>query len=138
MQAHKVDFHNTFRTLSFFRPNATGDFTMPTSVLIEKLNESVVDNKDAAVAAWKTWLGDYAARIRQDENEWVTEEEGKDWLQTRENAMKIANPRFVLRQWILEEVIAKCERDIAQSRDILAKILEVSKTPGAASTTYLF
>jgi uncharacterized protein YdiU (UPF0061 family) len=128
MQAHEVDFHSTFRTLSFFRLDMIGDATEPAasntlSVFIETLNESVLDNKDAAATAWKAWLGGYAARIRQDENEWANEE---DWLQARENAMKLANPRFVLRQWILEEVITKCEGDIAQSRGILAKMLEAS------------
>ena len=129
MQAHEVDFHSTFRALSFFRPGGAGDATEPivsNAAFIEKLNESVVDHKKgAAAAAWKVWLGDYAARILQDESEWATEQ--ADWLQTRECAMKLANPRFVLRQWVLEEVIATCEEgDTTQSRDILAKMLEVS------------
>jgi uncharacterized protein YdiU (UPF0061 family) len=126
MQAHEVDFHSTFRTLSFFRP--VGDTAEPASdaEFIKKLDESVVDSMDAAAAAWKTWLSDYSTRILQDASEWATEGQ-KDWLQARENVMKLVNPRFVLRQWILEEVIAKCEEgDITQSRDILAKMLEVS------------
>lgn len=35
------------------------------------------------------------------------------------------NPRFVLRQWVLEEVIAKCEKGEAGCRRDLGKVLEV-------------
>ena len=44
--------------------------------------------------------------------------------------MKRANPRFVLRQWVLEETIAKLEvtgvEGIKEGRAVLAKILDVS------------
>jgi uncharacterized protein YdiU (UPF0061 family) len=39
--------------------------------------------------------------------------------------MNGVNPRFVLRQWVLEEVIAKVEEDAVSGRRILAKVLKV-------------
>jgi uncharacterized protein YdiU (UPF0061 family) len=40
--------------------------------------------------------------------------------------MKNVNPRFVLRQWVLEEVIATVDKDNIAGRAALMKTLEVS------------
>lgn len=83
----------------------------------------MADKVKASSEAWKTWLQRYAERIRSDEPEWTS---SSDWLDEREKVMKQANPRFILRQWVLEDVIAKCEKgDLGQSRAVLAKMLEV-------------
>lgn len=94
------------------------------STFITQLNEFVSDNrKTAASTAWSTWLRSYATRIdKEDSDAW---EGDGDWLERREEYMKASNPRFVLRQWVLEEVIAKCEGDVPRSRAILSKMLEV-------------
>ena len=67
-------------------------------------------------------------------------EEGIDWLAAREESMKSVNPRFVLRQWVLQEVIDVCqEGDLQRSRAVLGKVLQVSaltcvcKIPGGLS-----
>ena len=49
----------------------------------------------------------------------------KDVFENRENEMCRVNPRFVLRQWVLEEIIQRVE-DPASGKRALAKILEVS------------
>ena len=44
--------------------------------------------------------------------------------------MKGVNPRFILRQWVLEEVIADIEKagweNVGQARQALARVLDVS------------
>ena len=45
----------------------------------------------------------------------------------RERAARAANPRFVLRQWVLEEVIKKVEEDMDNGKRILAKVLQVRR-----------
>ena len=105
------------------------------------------------------WLDVYANRVLQPEHvlSWVEEEVPTDsnnekpsklnngahalngsngevhetlWEHTREEAMKSVNPRFILRQWILEEVIAEMEEagleDIPRARRALARVLHVS------------
>jgi uncharacterized protein YdiU (UPF0061 family) len=73
---------------------------------------------------WKEWLETYRIRIESDADEWGPE--GDMWLEKRRQAMHGANPRFVLRQWVLEEVIKSVERDWKTGRRVLAKVLEVS------------
>jgi len=47
----------------------------------------------------------------------------------RAKAAKAVNPRFVLRQWLLEEVIAKVERDVDSGKRVLAKVLQMAAHP---------
>lgn len=49
------------------------------------------------------------------------------WEAAREKAARDANPRFVLRQWVLEEVIRKVEEDAVSGRRVLRKVLQVSE-----------
>lgn len=65
------------------------------------------------------WLEKYAVRI-------VEDQETAGWsLDEREENMKSVNPRFVLRQWVLEEVIATVDKDNLAGRAALMKTLEV-------------
>jgi len=78
---------------------------------------------------WKNWLEKYAARIESEKEEWVSASEENlegDWQAQREKEARLANPRFVLRQWVLEEVIAKVEADAQNGRHVLAKVMQVS------------
>ena len=70
----------------------------------------------------KGWLKTYAVRIESEASEW--EGEG-DIDVARERASRAANPRFILRQWVLEEVIKKVEGDMDNGKRILAKVLQV-------------
>lgn len=92
---------------------------------------------------WKDWLEKYAARIESEREEWITASpEGdwewvsassdSDWQGQREKEARLANPRFVLRQWVLEEVIAKVEADRQNGRHVLAKVMQVSNRPTAS------
>jgi uncharacterized protein YdiU (UPF0061 family) len=77
-----------------------------------------------ATSDWMTWLDIYAQRIVSERAEWSS----GDMDAEREKAAKHANPRFVLRQWVLEEVIANVEKDYDSGKRLLAKVLHVSAT----------
>ncbi|KAI6018084.1 hypothetical protein BKA83DRAFT_4318207 [Pisolithus microcarpus] len=40
-----------------------------------------------------------------------------------------SNPRFVLRQWLLEEVIKKVEDDPATGKHVLGKVMQMACSP---------
>jgi uncharacterized protein YdiU (UPF0061 family) len=81
--------------------------------------------QEEASTEWKKWLEKYAARIESEKNEWVSVSSDGDWEAQREKDARLANPRFVLRQWVLEEVIAKVEADAQNGRHVLAKVMQV-------------
>lgn len=117
------------------------------------------EKRSAAKRDLAKWLEKYAARVSSEEEKaaWsdtkvhvngnvnghgaqgaealngnASHEEGserEEWEERREAAMRGVNPRFVLRQWVLEELIAKLEDsgvdNIVQGRKDLSKILEV-------------
>ncbi|KAJ1308034.1 hypothetical protein OPQ81_002103 [Rhizoctonia solani] len=69
------------------------------------------------------WLEKFAVRIAEDQ-------ETAGWsLDEREESMKSVNPRFVLRQWVLEEVIATVDKDNVAGRAVLMKMLEMATNP---------
>jgi len=72
------------------------------------------------------WFEKYAERILSERDEWAT---GDDWDTEREKAAKGANPRFVLRQWVLEEVIKKVEGDAESGKKMLGKVLQMCCNP---------
>ena len=137
MREHKLDFHCTFRKLSFFRtsflyPPSYERGTPETSCSRSPLEKFIGDllefspeiqtmDHTKAARDWITWLEGYAQRIDSERSEW-----GEDIVTERENSAKGANPRFVLRQWLLEEVIAKVEMDSESGKRLLAKVLHVS------------
>jgi uncharacterized protein YdiU (UPF0061 family) len=75
-----------------------------------------------ATTDWMKWFERYAERILSERDEWNA---GENWDSMRENAAKGANPRFVLRQWVLEEVIKKVAQDAESGKRILGKVLQV-------------
>jgi uncharacterized protein YdiU (UPF0061 family) len=76
---------------------------------------------------WTQWLNKFSIRIEEDKTSSTETAEGSEgWHAQRTKEVLDANPRFILRQWVLEEVIAKVEADPVSGRTILAKVLEVS------------
>lgn len=132
MADHRLDFHSTFRRLAYFRPSmakpvegSEGDnpaLVQFVSSLLTLTPEPQMVDIFKATSDWKAWLKTYAARIESERAEW--EGEG-DFDAAREHAARAANPRFVLRQWVLEEVIKKVEEDADSGKRVLAKVLQV-------------
>ncbi len=119
MEDQALDFHGTFRTLS-------------KGAVVEKLLGA---NKDDGFRKdWERWVGTYEARVESEKDDWSSQAE-------RLKEMRKANPRFILRQWVLEEVIAKVEKDPDAGKRVMAKVLQVrwtSATIGFASCSLVF
>ena len=123
---HKLDFHLTFRHLTSFRPALLSSSDAFIDTLLRFTSTGDMPQRDEASKQWKDWLEKYAARIESEKEEWVGESSRGDWQAQREKGARLANPRFVLRQWVLEEVIAKVEVDARNGRHVLAKVMQVS------------
>ncbi|KAI0635681.1 UPF0061-domain-containing protein [Trametes polyzona] len=130
MEDHRLDFHGTFRRLARFRPAIARD-AGALGAFVEGLLGLTADperlDRERATADWKIWLEKYAGRIESERELW--EQDGEDVDALREKAAKAANPRFVLRQWVLEEVIKKVEADPESGKRVLAKVLHMACNP---------
>jgi uncharacterized protein YdiU (UPF0061 family) len=130
MERQRLDFHGTFRKLSGFwrgmvrdeNGERTGELEAFIGSLLQGTPEPDQLDYAGATEQWLQWLGKYADRIDREPSEWAAE---PDYDAARERAVKAANPRFVLRQWLLEEVIKKVETDPTTGKRVLAKVLEV-------------
>lgn len=122
----KLDFHLTLRHLTSFRPALISSLDTFIEGLLKFTSASTgVRERDAASKQWRSWLEKYAARIESEKDIWRGEDSAEDWQTQREKAARLANPRFVLRQWVLEEVIAKVEAGTDSGRSVLAKVMQV-------------
>lgn len=128
METHNLDFHITFRKLASFRASIVNDQTAM-DAFVSTLSSSKDQTQDQATAEWKSWLGTFAERVQKEKPEWPDD----DFEAQRVMAARGANPRFVLRQWVLEEVIKRVEDESKSGRRILAKVLHVS-THGLTSS----
>ncbi|CAL1716563.1 unnamed protein product [Somion occarium] len=131
---HKLDFHSTFRRLAYFRPSMVQPSEKEAlETFISSLLTLTPDperlERGRAVEDWKKWLNVYASRIESERDEWTRANGGTDVDAEREKATKAANPRFVLRQWLLEEVIKAVERDSDSGKRILRKVLQMACNP---------
>ncbi|KAL4064500.1 hypothetical protein J3A83DRAFT_4360991 [Scleroderma citrinum] len=136
MENQRLDFHGTFRKLAFFSPSMVkGDDNSDTSALeafIAGLLSGTPEPErlatSKATGEWLAWLDKYVARIESErtDSEWVDE---GNFDEARKQAAISANPRFVLRQWVLEEVIKKVEADPENGKHVLAKVMKMACSP---------
>jgi uncharacterized protein YdiU (UPF0061 family) len=134
LERKELDYPSTLRHLTRFKPA----FLLPegteelqkllkdlngTSQCIKPGDEQADQHED-----WIKWLTAFAARIEEDKKRYQGSQNESEWFQNRSTQMENANPRFVLRQWVLEEITQKVEQDPISGRAILAKVLEVSST----------
>ncbi|KAG6900226.1 hypothetical protein C0993_001295, partial [Termitomyces sp. T159_Od127] len=134
MERQRLDFHGTFRTLCAFRPcvlqereDGGGECDAFVRRLVELCEPGEGTREwEAKRAAWRAWLGVYAARIGRGEERalWGADADGE-----RARAMRGVNPRFVLRQWVLEEVIERVEGDVEGGRRVLGKVMQMATRP---------
>ncbi|KAH8100034.1 hypothetical protein BXZ70DRAFT_200765 [Cristinia sonorae] len=130
MSDHKLDFHSTFRRLAYFKPSMNYDSNKASledyiSGLLTLTPEVDRLDRERATTELTSWLQTYAQRIESERAEW----EDSSMDEEREKAMRSANPRFVLRQWVLEEVIKAVERDMDSGKRILRKVLQMACNP---------
>ncbi|CAE6443718.1 hypothetical protein ACGC1H_002514 [Rhizoctonia solani] len=101
-------------------------YPTPLVALLAKLTPPELvapQNRELACRGILAWLEKFAVRIAEDQ-------ETAGWsLDEREKSMRGVNPRFVLRQWVLEEVIAAVDKDNVAGRGVLMKTLEMATNP---------
>ena len=129
MEEYKLDFHNTFRRLSIFTPSLmeTEGVDNFISDILDFTSNTQRINRERAPSDIKAWLSIYASRIQDERDEWENDSSGKDIGDIRKAFMKSVNPRFILRQWVLEDVIGQVEADPNSGKRVLAKVLQVSR-----------
>lgn len=127
LDSQKLDFHITFRNLLDFDPawdTKGAEIDVYVARLLTAAPDANTVRRDEAIQQWKDWLRKYAERINAEilEGVWGDTEKAKE---ERKECMRLVNPRFVLRQWLLEEVIRRVERDSTSGKRVLAKVLQV-------------
>ena len=154
-----MDFNASFRHLVDFDPSKASSGSYTRVFAAEMVAESTIslpsDSVEGAVGDIQKWLDVYALRIHAQEEvaAWKAEAERSEvkagekgeaaWVGYRSEAMAKINPRFVLRQWVLEEIIGQLEEagvgeDLPAARKKLARVLDVSISLGnQASSTSL-
>ncbi|TIA93579.1 hypothetical protein E3P99_00070 [Wallemia hederae] len=102
MQDQELDYSSTFRALS----SSADAETVADRILSVKPVTSFL--QDGAKDAWLGWLSKYFERVNKDieAGVWGDKEQAQE---SRLRSMQSHNPRFVLRQWVLEECIAKLQ-----------------------------
>ncbi|KAL8293526.1 hypothetical protein RQP46_000227 [Phenoliferia psychrophenolica] len=109
---HSLDYSSSFRILSQFPGTSSPLYNPFLDHLLEskKLDQSWILD-------WTKWFEKYEARLA------VSTEEPA----TRRARQDAANPRFVLRQWVLEETIAKVDKE--GDLKALDRVLKLSEAP---------
>ncbi|GJJ08203.1 hypothetical protein Clacol_002411 [Clathrus columnatus] len=127
LERHELDFNSSFRTLTNFVPTSdVSNLEAFTTHLTPEYLISSETKRDDAKKDWVEWLQKFSKRIEDEKDDWDSSD---DWLTTRKIEAKKSNPRFVLRQWVLEEVIKKVDEDYNEGKHILAKVLEMTSRP---------
>ena len=160
LHTHSLDFHASFRLLTQYKPTSAEPPESEIAPFLEDI-ESVMpaaypSGVSDAQEAFVPWLKAFAARIHHptEQAAWeafVLESKNGDsivlsveerfgpqkeldgWRDKRQEQMRRVNPRFVLRQWVLEDTIGKLEscgpEDVAEARQTLSRVLDMSSRP---------
>jgi uncharacterized protein YdiU (UPF0061 family) len=120
-------------------PSEIKDFAKKMLSISMPSSTSTPEKLEYALRDFQTYLEQYCSRILEEKDSWENAEIQEDfrgvklksdgWEEKREVEMMRYNPKFVLRQWVLEELIGKLEdlgiEGIEQGRKELAKVLDV-------------
>lgn len=116
LQTHSLDYSLSFRLLSQFSGTTSPDF----SAFLDKfLPPGVIL---ASRIDCEKWFATYWTRLESEEE--VAAE--KAATEKRKTRMNKCNPRFVLRQWVLEETISKAQKGDLKALD---RVLKLSEEP---------
>lgn len=119
-----VDFNQFFRLLGSFKlfdgsltsenlRQVAGDLLLP-----KELTPMAIAKPDVSRKLLAEWLTKYKARL---------EEEGSTDDEARAKRMNAVNPKFVLKNWVVDEVIQRVQKDF--DLEILKQVLEMSLNP---------
>jgi len=120
MENYQLDFFKTFRTLCRFTSAESPDIDEYIASLVP-ITGVPKHYQSEAHEKTKEWLRSYERRLV------ASEESASASSSDRRSRMSQVNPRFVLRQWVLEEAIARLE----QKQDIafLELVLQMAIKP---------
>lgn len=120
MESHHLDYSRTFRLLSQYTSTTSANFDKFLDKFAPKTQ--VPDYLHGNYRSeWKEWFQKYEKRLEE------SEKEAGATLSDRSARIKAANPRFVLRQWILEEAISRLRKD--NDITFLQKVLDMATKP---------
>ncbi|GAA5911580.1 hypothetical protein JCM5296_005254 [Sporobolomyces johnsonii] len=116
MEHNELDFTNTFRLLSQFTTTSSPSFATLLDALLPAASTSTSNDR----TDWTAWFKTYESRLEKD---------GADAAASRRERMNAANPRFTLRQWVLEETIRKVDREGDAGIEQLERVLYMAQHP---------
>lgn len=98
LELHSLDFTNSLRLLSQFTRTTSPHFSTFLDHLLPS-DATTVTLPPTAREEWTRWLKMYEERLTAESSE----------ASDRRLRMNLVNPRFTLRQWVLEETIQKLD-----------------------------
>ncbi|KAG7118108.1 Protein adenylyltransferase SelO like protein [Verticillium longisporum] len=120
-----LDFHHVFRRLSATPVADLETAAQRVDVAARFFHSEGATGgapEDAARRRVAAWLDKWRARVVED---WSGEP--GDWDAARIRAMKAVNPNFVPRNWVLDEIIRRVEKD--GERDVLRRAMHMALHP---------
>lgn len=115
LEAHELDFTSSFRLLSQFTSTTAPSF----SRLLDVLLPSASSSSSNARTDWTAFFKNYEELLSKDPGD----------ASTRRKRMDAVNPRFSLRQWVLEETIKKVDKDGEEGVKQLERVLALAQSP---------
>jgi uncharacterized protein YdiU (UPF0061 family) len=115
LETHELDFTSSFRLLSQFTFVDAPSFPR----LLDVLLPSASSSSSNARTDWTAFFKTYEELLAQD---------GGD-ASTRRQRMNAVNPRFSLRQWVLEETIKKVDKEGDEGVKQLERVLHLAQNP---------
>lgn len=98
----ELDFTASHRLLSQFTSTTDANFDKYLDAFLRSVSPTATATSTDSRSDWTEWFKSYEARLARD---------GADAASGRRERMNRINPRFCLRQWVLEETIRKCDRE---------------------------
>lgn len=126
MEALELDFNQFFRklshlTLSSLATEAERNEIAKSFFPREGLSNTVIPSSTDAETRLAKWLDTWRNRVVQD---WGTE---SDMEALRQTAMKAVNPKFIPKNWVLDEIIQRVEK--GGEREVLDRVMKMALKP---------
>jgi serine/tyrosine/threonine adenylyltransferase len=123
MEHAEADFNHSFRTLSHISLQDLSDASLDTTAekfLPSPESSSASVDREASAKDFAAFLTTYRDRLIDEASEWVSDAQ-------RQSSMLQVNPKFLPRNWILEEVIQRVEKN--GEREVLKRLINMATAP---------
>jgi uncharacterized protein YdiU (UPF0061 family) len=108
---HLVDYHHFFRSLCSYRTTSSNVSSNSIQNLLKRSH-----NLNQALSDFNSWFEIYKQRLLSEDSDDIN----------RSIKMKQINPKFVLRNWVAEEVIERVEKG---DKEVLKRVLRMCENP---------